>query len=312
MAIITKELLETLKTLNPVEEVKINPNIVEFEQQIEQASSQLKFLLHNIKIKQCLSKLGQRDSDIYIQCLAKSGTTLTQMILYQMTTDGNMDFEHIYDVSPWIGHLSKMNDAALDEFIQNYPERSTRRLIKSHSTYSFFKDVKKGKFVYLVRNPFDQLVSFFHHNKNYRRPDLTFEDFSSEDIIRGWFRNNTEWIKNENGLDIIYVNYEDIVENKPEVVERLADFLGIEINDDIMKRVLERSSFSFMKAHEEKFGEQPKSNDSKVYNQFIRKGKVGEGKPQFTDEQIKKCYEFSKEYLGNHEVTKRYFTDESI
>lgn len=33
--------------------------------------------------------------DIYISTYPKSGTTLMQMIVYQLTTDGRMDFLHI-------------------------------------------------------------------------------------------------------------------------------------------------------------------------------------------------------------------------
>lgn len=36
-----------------------------------------------------------RDTDIHTVNHVKSGTTLTQMLLYQFTTDGNMDFKHL-------------------------------------------------------------------------------------------------------------------------------------------------------------------------------------------------------------------------
>ena len=46
-------------------------------------------------------EFGERDDDIYVVTYPKSGTTLMQMMLYQLTTDGKIDFKHIYDVSPW-------------------------------------------------------------------------------------------------------------------------------------------------------------------------------------------------------------------
>lgn len=59
------------------------------------ASKKLAFLKYSLEF-------GEYDSDIYVATFPKSGTTLTQMILYQMTTEGKMDFNHIYDVSPWL------------------------------------------------------------------------------------------------------------------------------------------------------------------------------------------------------------------
>lgn len=42
-----------------------------------------------------------RDGDIFIVTYPRSGTTLMQMILYQLTTDGGMDFEHISEPCPY-------------------------------------------------------------------------------------------------------------------------------------------------------------------------------------------------------------------
>jgi len=304
----TKERIELIASIDVWKEMKTNSNILNLDEQIEAAISHLKFLSNSVKLKKFLSEMEQHESDIYVQTLAKSGTTLTQMILYQMTTDGKMDFNHIYDVSPWIGETLKLKGEKLSAFKIKPPKNGQRRIIKSHSNYSFFEDIKKGKFVYVVRNAFDQLLSFYHHHKNYSNPDLKFEDFVSDGIIENWFKLNGDWLKNEGGLDIIYLNYEDIVGNKPDVVKRLAKFLDIELTDKDMERIIDRTSFSFMKKHQEKFGDQPEPKvDNKIYNQFIRKGKVGEGKDHFTKEQIEKYYELSKGFFENHKVTKRYF-----
>ncbi len=48
-----------------------------------------------------------RDSDIYIVTHAKSGTTLTQMLLHQLLNQGGADFEHIYEVSPWLDDMKR-------------------------------------------------------------------------------------------------------------------------------------------------------------------------------------------------------------
>ena len=52
-------------------------------------------LADKLRFEQYKMKFGQRDSDIYIVSYPKSGTTKMQMILYQLTTEGHMDFNHI-------------------------------------------------------------------------------------------------------------------------------------------------------------------------------------------------------------------------
>src|ERR1019366_6253139 len=59
------------------------------------------------KVAHRLSRLGggllfvPRPNDIYIVSYPRSGTTWLQMILYQLTTDGNMDFDHITEFVPF-------------------------------------------------------------------------------------------------------------------------------------------------------------------------------------------------------------------
>ena len=60
--------------------------------------------------------------------------------------------------------------------------------------------------------------------------------------------------------------------------------MGIPRNKKAIDRALKYSSFDFMKKNENLFGEQPKVSE-KNYNQFIRKGKSGEGKSILTIEQ---------------------------
>lgn len=227
-----------------------------------------------------LLEFGQRDDDIYITTFPKSGTTLTQSILYQLLTDGNMEFNHIYDVSPWIRN---------DSFEGIKPRKlKGRRIIKTHDNYKLFPPDFNGKIIYVYRNGMDVAVSQFHQRKNYGLSNLTFDNYLKSFFSPGpmnWFTFNLEWFKNKRKFDVLYLSYEEITKNKTTAIEKIIKFCDLDRNSIDINRVLERTDFKFMKEHQEKFGETPPKEETKVYDEFIRKGKAGEGDEYFNAQQ---------------------------
>lgn len=240
---------------------------------------------------------GQRDDDIYLVTYPKSGTTMMQVILYQLCTNGKgpMDFHHIYDVAPWVS-----NDAFLGRPVRELP---SPRIIKSHEHYQDYEKGTKGRFIYVYRNGMDVAVSLFHQNKNYNNPNLTFEK-SFENFMtknkQNWFNHLSDWFKNKHKFPILYLRYEDLLVNKREQIEKIVEFLNLEIDDAAIEKALEFSSFEYMKEHEEKFGVQPPDMSKKVFDQFIRNGKYGEGDEVLSDEQKSLFEKRLNKNLGNY------------
>lgn len=250
-------------------------------------SARIKRFADNLHFEQYKLKFGERDSDIYIVTYPKSGTTLLQMILYQLTTKGGADFDHIYDVSPWI-----RNHSFLKKEPQEFP---SPRIIKSHDYYHQFEKNKKGRFIFVYRDGMDVAVSLYHQNKNYNKTDLDFDKYLDKflkPVKKSWFIYVKEWIENKHNFPVLYLRYEDLINDKRAQIERIIDFCELDVDESIIDRAMHFSSFEFMKAQEEKFGLQPKEK-TVVYNQFIRKGKQGEGKAKLSESQQK---EFSKHY----------------
>ncbi len=234
-------------------------------------------LSDKLRFEQYKMIFGERDDDIYIVTYPKSGTTVMQMILYHLTTDGKMDFKHIYDVSPWIRNASFKKQAPV-----NLP---SPRIIKSHDFHKEFPKDTKGKFIHVYRNGMDTAVSLYHQNKNYNKSDLNFDDFIKTFFkTKAWFKHTKGWLANKKKLPVLYVRYEDLLKNKPNEIDRIINFCNLKPDKEAIDRAIEYSSFENMKKHEEKFGDQPQEK-KRVYNQFIRKGKTGEGKDYFNQEQ---------------------------
>jgi hypothetical protein len=225
-------------------------------------------------------KFGERDDDIYISTYPKSGTTMMQVILYQLTTEGNMNFNHIYEVSPWIRNAAFKN--------QKVAGLASPRLIKTHDSYKDFPKETKGCFIHVHREGKDVAVSLYNQNKNYNNNNLKFEKFLKNFLKeKTWFKYSKNWFRNKKGLKILHVHYENLLKDKLKEILRIVQFLELNVDQEAIDRAVKYSSFEYMKEHENKFGEQPPENPKhkKLYENFIRKGKIGEGDQMFTKKQ---------------------------
>lgn len=261
--------------------VKIINNLVDKAgQRLKKISDKLGFMLYKMEF-------GERDDDIYIVTYPKSGTTMMQMILYHLTTRGDLDFNHIYDVSPWIRNASIRGEKPI--------EFASPRLIKSHDFYKEFSKGVKGRFIFVYRDGMDVAVSLYHQNRNYNNPDLEFNEFISKFLSNrktNWFTYTQDWLENKHNLNILYLRYEDLINDKEAQINKIISFCNLNCTPDQVERALRYSSFDHMKQLEEKFGVQPPSSKM-VYDQFIRRGKIGEGKKHFSQEQQDKFVKLS-------------------
>ena len=228
--------------------------------------------------------------DLFIVTYPKSGTTWLQMILYQLTTDGAMDFAHIDEVSP---HLEETLIRA-GRTLSDLP--GTPRVVKSHLRYG---DIPRGpgKYVYGVRNGLDVVVSYYYHTRKWPpEQQVSLNEFFNRFIAGrvpygSWFEHVSKWLRNEDGLDVLVVGYEELSADLEAGVRRIADFCGIAVDPADLPRILERCSFEFMSAHNDRFaverrrrpkpGEPEKPIDP-AKPAFIRQGKVGGWRQELT------------------------------
>lgn len=234
-------------------------------------------LSDKLKFQQYKMIFGERDSDIYIATYPKSGTTLLQMILYHLTTDGKMNFKHIYEVSPWIRNASFKG--------QKPPQLPSPRLIKTHDYYKDIPKGTKGKFIHVYRNGMDVAVSHYHQQKNYNKSDLKFDAFIGRFFkSKAWFNYSKAWLKNRKKLPVLFLRYEDLIKDKRAEIDKIIEFCNLNASEEAIERAIKYSSFEYMKQNEVLFGDQPPER-KQIYDQFIRKGKSGEGKEMFSKEQ---------------------------
>jgi Sulfotransferase domain len=235
-----------------------------------------------------------RPDDIFVVTFPKSGTTWLQMILYQIFTDGEMDFAHISEWSPYF------DVCARERSIDHLP---SPRIIKSHLAYNM---IPKGscKYIYVVRNGKDVAVSYFQYCRTHLSFNGDFDQFFDL-FLNGfpsgvydhptwveyghptWFEHVGRWLENRSGLDVLFLTYEELKHDLEGAIRKILAFCGKEVSPEKFARIVERSSFTFMKQYEDKLDTLTWGliNRARKAGNFIRKGEVGGWKECLSSEQ---------------------------
>jgi hypothetical protein len=256
------------------------------------------------------ARFGEADSDIYVSTYSKSGTTWAQIILYQLTTSGEMNFDHLFDISPWIWY------AAVREV--KPAVTPAPRILKSHDDYRRFRQGRRGRIIFVLRDGRDVCVSLYHHRCNFKRYTGTFEahfDHFLHNTEYNWFDHLMPWLENSGGLPIHYVHFEDLKTHFDAPVLELAKFCDIEVSAEILERTRARSSFASMKEHELQLG--PRNahfagkEGSAPYlvknpDQFIRRGEIGDGRRTLSEAQLAAFQQRFDRSLGDFPQVARY------
>jgi hypothetical protein len=214
-----------------------------------------------------------RPDDLFLVTYPRSGTTLLQMILYQALTDGSMELEHISRFSPWF-ERSCSNGDDMESF-------ASPRIFKSHLPYRVIP--KGARYVYVTRNGMDVAASYFHFYQSHMgfRGSMAhfFHYFLRGKLHYGsWFEHVAGWQSHRDDKSILFLRYEDLVADRESAVKTIASFCGIELSQERLERIVERSSFEFMKRHEDKFdhGTEMLLERGVRSHSFLRKGAVGD------------------------------------
>lgn len=170
---------------------------------------------------------------------------------------------------------------------------SPRRML-THLPYAVLEkqvNQDKAKVVVVVRNPKDTLVSYFHFYRSVRNIDFPnswdafFEQIKGKKLIGGdFFEYYQGWWAQKDKANLHFVSYEDLKANPMEGVRKIAAFLGKPLHDDVIKRIVQHTTFDKMKDNAA-----VNHKDNRAFNQnvskFMRKGEVGDWVNHFTPEQ---------------------------
>ncbi|KAK7893381.1 hypothetical protein WMY93_022533 [Mugilogobius chulae] len=94
-----------------------------------------------------------------------------------------------------------------------------------------------------------------------------------------WFDHVKSWLNVEDKSRILYLTYEDMLQDLPQAVRRTAEFLDKPLEDEAIDRITDRCSFKNMKKHN--------TYKDKAFDHalFYRKGIAGDWKNHLSEEE---------------------------
>ncbi|CAB3380088.1 Hypothetical predicted protein [Cloeon dipterum] len=276
-----------------------------------------------------------RPDDVFIATYPRSGTTLTQEMLWLLVND--LDYETDSQIplvsrAHFIEFGILVHDglkAEILELVKDDPERvkdvhefaanrvpvldatPSPRVIKTHLPFSLLPPdlLKTAKTVYIARNPKDMAVSFYYHNRLLRTQGYVgdfpaYWEYFEKDLLPWcpfWEHIKEAWeLRNEENL--LFLFFEDLVKDLAGSVKKISEFLGKKLTPDQLDRLVSHLQI-------DNFRKNPSTNldaenmpGTRVTGEqdFIRKGKNGSWKEElFTPELIERADKWIVEKIAD-------------
>ncbi|XP_068959396.1 sulfotransferase 2A1 [Petaurus breviceps papuanus] len=240
-------------------------------------------------LKFCRDEFVVKNNDVILVTYPKSGTNWANDIISLIRCKGDNTWVQsvpIWTRSPFIETAMGQQQICKNEQIE-------ARFYRSHLPIQFFPKSyfhSKAKIIYVMRNPRDVVVSFYHFAKAAKFYKSTesfsemFEMFCQGNVAYGsWFDHICGWLSLRENGNFLLLTYEELLQDLRGNVDRICHFLGTKLKEEEINLVMKNASFSAMKDNKmSNFSIIPDDFMDHSQGRLMRKGIAGDWKNHFT------------------------------
>ncbi|PLB49958.1 P-loop containing nucleoside triphosphate hydrolase protein [Aspergillus steynii IBT 23096] len=242
-------------------------------------------------------RVSTRPKDICFTSYPKSGSTWLSYILVLLT---GRKKDYLRDDIHWVE--SSRTYPRTDQELNNAPDC---RIFKSHMPYSMALAGNPAenpcRYIYIARNPKDVCVSYYHFEMGKTWSGMWdgsweewLEMFLQGKVQRGdWFDHALSWWEHRDDPNVLFLRYEDLLNNTAREIGKIAQFLSLETDAAQIDDIVTKVGFREMQS-----SEYSSLSDIKQFTHFFRKGKAGSWKEQFTVQQSEAFDEYFRRRVG--------------
>lgn len=216
-------------------------------------------ILCDVPMPRVVRRYEPTDKDVYIATYSKSGTNWAMQIALQLIGEGKAEFGHVHEVVPWPEAPARCLPLSDQSHLDRSP--SGMRVIKSHQSARAVPYSEAAKYITVVRDPKEVVVSAYHFVTGIfgLKNRIGFEEWYDRlvrhgQLLQGWAAHTAsfwDWRERDN---VLVLSYSEMKADLVATVRRFADHIGLDPSPAVFDEVVHRSGFEFMKGWESRFG----------------------------------------------------------
>ena len=209
-----------------------------------------------------------RATDVFLVTYPKSGTMWVGFLLANIMHGMQSPSLNLRTYLKYIPDINALYYGNGD--LSEYANTPDPRFFSAHAPY----DPAFPRVLYVVRDPRDVLVSYWHHTRLVKPSfAISFEEFIlSDDQWPGLWHEHVEGWALRKHARVFVMKYEDLLANTVLATKKMLEFLNYPVDEQVILHAVEMSKFDRMKSLEQEYGSGQFEESLKG---FVRKGQRG-------------------------------------